>query len=682
MSSRTLMQVSTTQPTPPQVPHEHIRPSGTVNDPFHWLANRHDSRTIEYLDAENTHTAEWFANHADLVETIFTEIKSRIQETDESVPVLKDGWWYVSRTVEGMSYAIHCRGRSRESATEHVILDENELSHGHDYFALGAFDISPDSRLLVWSFDVDGGEHYTLRVRNLETGEDLDDVIIDTSAAGTAWSADSSTLFYVTQDEQERPNAVWRHRLGSNQNDDVRVHVEDDERFFVGVDSTRSGDWIVIGADSKTSSETLLISAHSPDDVPQLVRPRMADVEYHLDHWGDRFVVLTNDDAPDFRIATAPLHDPSTWTDFVPHVPGQRITRADCFADFMVVHEWVMAQPRLRIISQEGAQHVVPISDEPHDVDLDSNPEWRSTSVRYSTESLTSPSSVWEIDVVSQRRTLLKRTPTPNVDLDRYESVRYWATSRDGTRVPYDVIRAKDATGASPAPCLVYAYGSYEMSMAPWFSVARLSLIDRGWSWILVHPRGGGELGRQWYFDGKLLSKRNTFGDVNAVADDLIARKIADPSKLAVRGGSAGGLMVGACLNLRPDLWSTAIAEVPFVDVVTTMSDPSLPLTVTEWEEWGDPRSEPYASYIASYSPYDNLTSRPYPAIFATAGLNDPRVSYHEPAKWVARIRSLRANDEPLLLRTEMGAGHGGPSGRYERWREEAEILAFLLVTA
>jgi oligopeptidase B len=653
-----------------------------VNDPFHWLADRHDSRTIEYLDAENTHTAGWFANHADLVETIFTEIKSRIQETDESVPVLKDGWWYVSRTVEGMSYAIHCRGRSRESATEHVILDENELSSGHDYFALGAFDISPDSRLLAWSFDVDGSEHYTLRVRNLETGEDLDDVIIDTSAAGTAWSADSSTLFYVTQDEQERPNAVWRHRLGSNQNDDVRVHVEDDERFFVGVDSTRSGDWIVIGADSKTSSETLLISAHSPEDLPQLVRPRMADVEYHLDHWGDRFVVLTNDDAPDFRIATAPLHDPSMWTDFVPHVPGQRITRADCFADFMVVHEWVMAQPRLRIISQDGTQHIVPISDEPHDVDLDSNPEWRSTSVRYSTESLTSPSSVWEIDVVSQRHTMLKRTPTPNVDLDRYESVRHWATSHDGTRVPYDVIRAKGATGASPAPCLVYAYGSYEMSMAPWFSVARLSLIDRGWSWVLVHPRGGGELGRQWYFDGKLQSKRNTFDDVNAVADDLVARKIANPSKLAVRGGSAGGLMVGACLNLRPDLWNAAIAEVPFVDVVTTMSDPSLPLTVTEWEEWGDPRSEPYASYIASYSPYDNLTSRPYPAIFATAGLNDPRVSYHEPAKWVARIRSLRTNDEPLLLRTEMGAGHGGPSGRYERWREEAQILAFLLVTA
>lgn len=674
------MRVSTTQPTPPQVPHEHIRATGVVNDPFHWLANREDPQTIDYLEAENSHTAEWFTEHATLVETIFSEIKSRIQETDESVPVLKDGWWYVSRTVEGLSYAIHCRGRSRETATEYVILDENELSRGHDYFALGAFDISPDSRLLAWSFDVDGSEHYTLRIRNLETGEDLDDVIVDTSAAGTAWSADSSTLFYVTQDEQERPNAVWRHRLGSQQHNDVRIHIEDDERFFVGIDSTRSGDWVVIGADSKTSGETLLVSAHSPEDPPQLVRPRLPDVEYHLDHWGDRFIVLTNDEAPDFRIATASLEDPSTWSDFISHVPGRRITRADCFADFMVVHEWALAQPRFRIIGRDGSEYVVPISDEPHDVDLDSNPEWRSTSVRFTTESLSTPGSVWEIDVATHRQTLLKRTPTPNVDLDLYESVRYWAETKDGTRVPYDVIRSRGET--SPAPCLVYAYGSYEMSMPPWFSVARLSLIDRGWSWVLVHPRGGGELGRQWYFDGKLLSKRNTFDDVNAVADDLVSRNIAHPSKLAVRGGSAGGLMVGACVNLRPDLWNAAIAEVPFVDVVTTMSDPSLPLTVTEWEEWGDPRSEPYASYIASYSPYDNLTSRPYPAIFATAGLNDPRVAYHEPAKWVARIRSLRTNNEPLLLRTEMGAGHGGPSGRYERWREEAQILAFLLVTA
>lgn len=679
---RTLCHVSAEHLIPAQIPHDHVRATGTFTDPFHWLANRDDPQTIAHLEAENAHTSEWFAGHSALVDTIFEEIKSRIQETDESVPVLKDGWWYVSRTVEGLSYAIHCRGRSRDSASASVILDENEVARGHDYFALGAFDISPDSRLLAWSFDLDGGEHYTLRIRDLETGADLDDVIVDTSAAGTAWSADSSTIFYVTQDEQERPNAVWSHRLGSRQSDDIRVLVEDDERFFVGVDLTRSGDWIVIGADSKTSSETHLISAHSPGDPPQLVRPRTPDVEYHLDHWGDRFVVLTNELAPDFKIATAPLDDPSHWTDFLSHVPGQRITRADCFADFLVVHEWAAAQPRLKIVSRDGSDFVVPISDEPHDVDLDSNPEWTSPTIRYSTESLTSPSSVWEIEIASRTQSLLKRTPTPNVDLSKYESIRHWATSHDGTLIPYDIVRLKDRRDSEPAPCLVYAYGSYEMSLAPWFSVARLSLVDRGWTWVLAHPRGGGELGRQWYFTGKLLAKRNTFEDVNAVADDLVARSLADPTRLAIRGGSAGGLMVGACINFRPDLWHAAIAEVPFVDVVTTMSDPTLPLTVTEWEEWGDPRTEPFASYMGSYSPYDNLTSRPYPAILATAGLNDPRVAYHEPAKWVARIRSLRTNDAPLLLRTEMGAGHGGPSGRYDRWKEEAQVLAFLEVTA
>lgn len=671
------------EPNPQPIPFEHIRPTGSFLDPFHWLSNKEDPRTITYLEEENAHTAEWFSAHQELVDSIFTEIKSRIQETDQSVPVFKDGWWYVSRTVEGLSYAIHCRGRTRDTATETVLLDENELAKGHDYFALGAFDISPDSRLLAWSFDMDGSEHYTLHIRDLETGTDLADVISDTSAAGTAWSADSSTLFYVTQDEQERPFAVWRHNLGTTQDADTRVHLETDERFFVGVDLTRSGEWIIISADSKTSSETLLVSAHSPQDSPRLVRARAADVEYHVDHWGDRFVVLTNEDAPDFRVVSASLQDPANWTDFLPHVPGQRITRADCFAEFMVVHEWSMAQPRLRVVSRDGSQFVVSISDEPHDVDLDSNPEWTTQTVRYSTESLTMPSSVWEIDIFTRDQSLLKRTPTPNVDLDRYESIRYWAVAPDGTQVPYDVIRLKDRPADAPAPpCLVYAYGSYEISIPPWFSVARLSLVDRGWTWVLAHPRGGGELGRQWYFDGKLLNKRNTFDDVNAVADDLVARSLGDPRRLAVRGGSAGGLMVGACINFRPDLWNAAIAEVPFVDVTTTMSDPSLPLTVTEWEEWGDPRTEPFASYIESYSPYDNLSQRNYPSIMVTAGLNDPRVSYHEPAKWTARIRSLRSNDRPLLLRTEMGAGHGGPSGRYDRWKEEAQVLTFLISTA
>ena len=670
-------------PIPPQIPHQHSRPGGSVDDPFHWLSDRENPQTIDYLTAENAHTAEWFSDHVELVEEVFGEIKSRVQETDESVPVLKDGWWYVSRTVEGLSYAIHCRGRSRETAGEFVLLDENLLAQGHDYFALGAFDVSPDSNLLVWSFDTDGSEHFTLRIRDLRTGLDLDDVIVDTSAAGTAWSADSSTIFYVTQDEQQRPNAVWRHRIGQPQSRDERILIEDDERFYVGIDLTRSGKWIVIDADSTTSSETHLVPADSPESQPMIVRPKAADLEYHLDHWGDSFVILTNDGAPDFRVAIASEKNPSSWSDFLPHVPGQRIGRVECFADHLVVHEWSQAQPRLRVVSRDRSEFVIDIGDEPHNVELDSNPEWTAVSVRFATESLTSPPTLWEMDIATRLQTLLKRSPTPNVDLSKYESLRLWAVSADGSKVPYDIIRLRESSKSTqPQPCLVYAYGSYEYSIAPWFSVARLSLVDRGWVWALAHPRGGGELGRQWYFDGKLLAKRNTFEDVNAVADDLVTRSIADSQQLAVRGGSAGGLMVGACLNMRPDLWTAAVAEVPFVDVVTTMSDPTMPLTVNEWEEWGDPRSEPYASYMGSYSPYDNLTSREYPAIFATAGLNDPRVAYHEPAKWVAKIRTLRTNDRPLLLRTEMGAGHGGPSGRYERWRDEAQVIVFLLNAA
>ena len=668
-----------TPPNEPRAPHKpfvHSRPTGDAHDPFHWLRDRNDPDTITYLEAENRHADEWFAPHDELIETIFGEIKSRIQETDQSVPTLKDGWWYVTQTVEGSDYAIHCRGRARETATESVLLDENAEADGHDYFSIGSFDVSPDTRLLAWSSDTDGSEHFTMRIRDLTTGRDLDDIIIDTSWAGTAWSADSQYLFYVTYDEQERPSTVWRHRVGTAQTDDIRVFDEPDERFYVGIDLTRNGEWIIIDADSKTSSESLLIPANEPLAAPRVVRPRADDLEYHVDHWGDRFIVLTNLDAVDFKVMTAPNDAPAEWADFIAHTPGNRITRADTFADHLVIHEWVEAQPRLRVVQRDGSSTSVPVSDEPHDVELDSNPEWQTEWVRFATESMTSPGSVWEHNVRTGEQVLLKRQPTPNVDLDRYESERRWAVAPDGTRVPYDIVRLR---GATPGPALVYAYGSYEASMPPWFSVARLSLVDRGWTWILAHPRGGGEMGRRWYLEGKLLAKRNTFDDTNAVADDLVAAGLVDPRRLAVRGGSAGGLLVGACTTLRPELWAAAVAEVPFVDVVNTMSDPSLPLTVTEWEEWGDPRSEPFASYMLSYSPYDNTSARDYPALFVTAGLNDPRVAYHEPAKWVARIREVRTNEAPLVLRTEMGAGHGGASGRYDRWRDEARVCAFLI---
>ncbi len=672
-----------TPPTAPTKPHTWNRPTGPAEDPWAWLANREDPDTIAYLEAENVYAKAWFADHDDLVETIFGEIRSRVQETDLSVPVRHGSWWYVTRTVEGLSYPVYCRGESMESAAATVMLDCNAEAEGHDFFDVHAVEVSPDHRLLAWSSDLDGGERYTLRVRDLSTGADLPDELTGTSSwGGLAWSSDGQWLFYARPDDQMRPYQIWRHRLGSPPADDELVLTEDDERFYLDVSATRSEQWVVITAASKTSGEVWLIPADDPTAAPRSVRPRTADLEYSLDHWGDRFIVLTNLDAPDFKVMTAPLERPGDWEERLPHVPGRRVTSADPFADHLVLHEWSDAQPRVRVVFRDGREEILDFGDEPHDVELGANPEWQTSSLRVSYQSLTTPASVYDHDVVTGERVLRKQTPTPNVDLEKYISTRTWARSGDGAEVPVDVVRHVDTPVDGSAPCVVYAYGSYEASLPPWFSVARLSLLDRGATWALVHPRGGGELGRRWYLDGKLLNKRHTFEDVIAATEHVVAEGWGHAERVAVRGGSAGGLMVGACVTMRPDLYASAVAEVPFVDVVSTMSDPSLPLTITEWDEWGDPREEPFASYMLGYSPYDNTAPADYPALFVTAGLNDPRVAYHEPAKWVARLRSVGAGvDHPLVLRTQMGAGHAGPSGRYDAWRDEARVLTFLLTT-
>jgi oligopeptidase B len=390
---------------------------------------------------------------------------------------------------------------------------------------------------------------------------------------------------------------------------------------------------------------------------------------------------VTNLDARDFRVCTAPHDAPHHWEEFVAHRPGWRITDFECFAGHGVLARWEDAQQRLHVVGRDGTMRAIDLTDQPHEIDLDANPEWDTTEVRVAWQSLVSPPSIMSVDAGTLSTRVLKTIEVPGADLARYVSERTWALSPDGTRVPVDVVRARDTPVDGSAPCLVYVYGSYEISMPPWFSVARLSLLDRGWCWALAHPRGGGEMGRDWYEQGKLLAKRNTFDDTIACARHLVATGRAAPGKVAIRGGSAGGLCVGACATMAPDDFAAVVAEVPFVDVVTTMSDPTLPLTVTEWEEWGDPREEPWASYIASYSPYDNLHPRSYPAMFVTAGLNDPRVSYHEPAKLVAKLRHLSPGTT-VVFTCEMGAGHGGPSGRYDRWREEARTIAFLLAEA
>jgi oligopeptidase B len=663
--------------------HTWQRATGPVDDPWAWLADRHDPATHAYLEAENAHTDTWFAEpaHADLVETVYGEIRSRVQETDVSVPTFHGGWYYVTRTIEDAAYPVYCRGRTSDSARDGVVLDCNLEATAHGFFAVSAFEPSHDHTRLAWAADTAGDELYRLRVRALDSGADLDD-IEDTAAGGVAWSADGAWLFYLRSDEQRRPFEVWRHQVGGPVDGDVCIYREDDERFYVGVESTRSGDWITISAESQRSSEAHLVDSRAPLDDPTVVRPRADDVEYLVEHWGDRFVIVTNLDAPDFRVMTAPLERPGEWSELVAHVPSRRIINAEPFAGHLVIHEWAEAQQRLRVLMRDGSERILDTGEEPHEVEFGPNPEWETTELRYRTQSLNTPPSLYGEDVVTGERELLKITPTPNVDLAAYVSERTWATADDGTRVPVDVVRHVGTTLDASAPCVVYGYGAYEASMPPWFSVARLSLLDRGAVWALVHPRGGGEMGRSWYEDGRLLHKRNTFTDTLAAVDHLVAGDWADGGRICVRGGSAGGLLVGACVTMRPGRFASAIAEVPFVDVVTTMSDPTLPLTVTEWEEWGDPREQPFADYIASYSPYDNTAPGDYPAIYVTAGINDIRVSYHEPAKWIAKLRAVRTERQrPLLLHTEMGAGHSGPSGRYDAWRDEAKVLTFILAT-
>jgi oligopeptidase B len=644
-----------------------------------------DPALLEYLKAENAAADRFFAGHSDTIETVFGEIRSRVQETDLSTPVHFGDWWYVTSTTEDQSYPVHRRGVSAERAAEQVLLDENLEAEGHDYFDLGAFDVSPDHRRLAWSRDIAGDEHHTLLVRDLGTGTDLADRIDHTSNAGVAWSRDGSWLFYVTPDEQERPSTVWRHRVGTSRDDDVRVFDETDERFFVAIGTTRSEEWIVVQSGSRTSADVRLIPTDRPLDEPVVVLHRRPEVEYSIDDWGDSLVMHTNDDAVDFRVLIAPAGadwtEPDNWTELVPHVAGCRIIGVEAFAGHLLIHEWVAAQPRLRLLFRDGTERVVDLGVEPHDVEPAANPRWDTELLRFTVQSLTTPPTLYDEHVATGERTLLRCVPTPNVDLSQYRSTRTWATAADGTVVPLDVVHHVDTSLDGTAPGVLYGYGAYEASLPPWFSVARLSLLDRGVVWALAHPRGGGELGRQWYLEGRLLAKANTFDDTIACAEHLIATGTVAAGRLAIRGGSAGGLLVAGCMTRRPDLFCSVVAEVPFVDVVSTMSDPTLPLTVTEWEEWGDPREEPYASYILSYSPYDNTVTAAYPAVYATAGLNDPRVSVHEPAKWIARLRDVTTGSAPIVLRTELDAGHGGPSGRYHAWRDEARTVAFLLAT-
>ncbi len=649
------------------------------SDDLAWLKDRTDPEVIAHLEAENAHTEAATAHLAALRQALYDEMLGRIREDDADPPYRKGPWAYYTRTIEGKPYALHCR-RPAAGGDEQVLLDENERAEGSAYYALGALAVSPDHRWLALAEDRDGSEKYTIRFKDLDSGT-IDEHAIVGAKTSLAWANDSRHLFYTLPDATDRPYQLIRHDRTHAQTDDVLVFEEPDAAFFLGAQRSRDGRQIVVELESKITSEGWLIDASDPRSEPRCVRPRVSGVEYAVEPHGDVVYVLDNVGAPNFRL----LRVPASALDAAPevvleHDPTTYLTGLDAFSDHLVV--WLRRDglSGLAVLAlRTGAWHDVAFDEEAYVVRPERNAEYDVRQVRFTYESLVTPPSVFAYDMDTREREALKRTPVPNYDPSRYRTHRAWTTSADGTRVPMTLLYRAEVVQEGDNPALLAGYGAYGIDSEPWFRRTWLSLADRGVVCALAHTRGGSELGRPWYEAGKFLAKKNTFQDFIACAEALIAEQWTQPDRLGIWGGSAGGLLVGAALDLRPDLFRAALALVPFVDVVNTMLDESLPLTITEYEEWGDPRDPDYFEYIRSYAPYETVAPRPYPAVLATAGLNDPRVGFWEPTKWVQKMREHTTAGAPQLLKVHLGAGHAGASGRYGRLEEAAFEYAFLL---
>ena len=651
-------------------------------DPYYWLREKDNPEVIAYLEAENAYADIAMAPLGPLQERLYREIVGRVQETDTSAATFYKGWWTYTRTVEGLDYEIYCRRRESMEAPEEVILDGNELAEGHEYFDLGYVERSPDENLVAYAVDTDGSERHELRFRDLSTGRDLDDVIHGVYY-GSAWAADSRTFFYVMPDESMRPFQVWRHVLGTPTGHDVLVLQEDDEHFELGVELTKSERYVVFTSSSQITSECRFTRSDDPTAEPQLVEPRRQGIEYSIEDQEERFLIVSNDGASNFRLMAAPVTSPGreSWTEVVPERPGVRLNFTDIHRHHVVIGQRSEGLQRIEVLDCATDElHIVEQPDAAYTAFPGGNPVYDSEVMRFFYTSLTAPWSAVDYDMRSRQRTLVKEQPVRGgYDRADYVTDRLWATAPDGVRVPISIVHRRGLARDGSNPALLLGYGAYELSSDPMFDPVRLSMLDRDFVFAIAHVRGGGEMGREWYEDGKLLHKINTFSDFIACAEHLVELGYTDPSRLAIRGRSAGGLLMGAVVNMRPDLFACAVAQVPFVDALTTMLDDKLPLTVNEFDEWGSPAEPKFYEYIKRYSPYDNVQPAEYPALLVTGGLNDPRVSYWEPAKWVAKLRSLDHGDSTILLKTEMISGHSGPSGRYDSWREEAFITAFVL---
>ena len=649
-------------------------------DNYFWLREKSNPAVRAYLEAENAYSESRTAHTRPLQDRLYKEMLGRIKETDFSVPVPDRGWLYYTRTEQGKSYPIYCRKRE-PGAAEQVYFDQNLAAEGKRFHALGGLDVSPDGRLLLYLEDTTAFREYSLYVKDLESGQVVDR--IPAVWNGTAWADDNRTFFYMTADSAKRGNAVWRHVIGTPRESDVKVFQEDNVLHDAAVFRSRSGKYVFIQADGYTSSEWRVVPATVPAAEPVVIAPRRAGVEYAVDHTDGWFLMYTNDGATNFKVVRAPDSDltPASWTDWLPHRDSVFVEGVDAFKHFVVVSERSGGLRRLRVTDlRTRATRYIGFPDQAYGVFPGGNPDYDLELFRFTYSSLATPSSVYDYNLRTGKRELRKRQEIPSgFQPSRYEVRRLRAPARDGVQVPVSIILKRGTRLDGRSPLLLYAYGSYGATTEPTFNSNVLSLVDRGFVYAIAHIRGGQEMGRRWYDDGKMMNKLNTFHDFIDVADELVRRKYTSPGRLVANGGSAGGLLMGAVTNLRPELFRAVVADVPFVDVINTMLDASLPLTAQEWQQWGDPHDETQYRYMLRYSPYDNIEAKDYPWILVTTSFNDSQVMYWEPAKYVARLRATKTDANPLLFKTNLAGGHGGSSGRYDRLKEIAFRYAFML---
>lgn len=685
-------------PEPPdaeKIPEELVGHDTTRIDNYYWMrlsdeqknadtADAQTQKVLDYLKAENEYTEQVLGDIQDLTDKLFEEMKGRIKEDDESVPYLDNGYYYFTRYKEGQEYPLYYRKKGTLAAKEELLLDVNKIAEGKDYCSVRGLSVSPDNKILAYGTDFVSRRRYTIHFMNLETGEMLPDVIENTTG-GVTWAADSETCFYTGKNyETLRAEKIMRHKLGTDSDNDALVFFEEDEEFTCRIGKTQSEKYLVIFSSQTLTTEARILEADKPEGEFRIFAPREVKHEYSIDHINDKFFIRTNtDDATNFKLMVAPEDNyvRDNWKDFIPHRDEVLLQGYTLFNDYLAVSERINALNNIRIFDfNTGEDYYLDFEEGVYSSRISVNEEPDTDVLRYTYTSLTTPNSTFDYNMETREKELLKETEVlGDFSKDNYESKRLWATADDGTEIPISLVYRKGFEQDGESPLLLYGYGSYGASMDPSFNSTILSLLDRGFAYAIAHIRGGSEIGRQWYESGKLLEKMNTFTDFNDCAEYLIAENYASPDRLFARGGSAGGLLMGAIVNLQPELYEGVVAAVPFVDVVTTMLDPSIPLTTFEWDEWGDPREKVYFDYMLSYSPYDHVTQQDYPNMLVTTGFWDSQVQYWEPAKWVAKLRDMKTDDNILALKTNMTSGHGGASGRFERLKTTALQYAFML---